>query len=173
VKDWANGPLNQSNDFLEPFSVNFFESVEGTAVDIQDTPDFAFFVKQGNDDLGVGAAVTGDVAGEMMNIRDDDRLTAQDAGPADTLVFFKDWAGQGTLVGPDDELAFAEEVEAGPEKVWHFVVQERRDAGQAGGFILRLEKELFELSVNSGVSLDQACRFVHGQSINRFDSLPI
>jgi hypothetical protein len=50
--------------------------------------------------------------------------------------------------------------------VWHFVVQEGGDTGQAGGFILCLKKELLELSVNSLVSFSQVSAFIHVQFLH-------
>lgn len=58
------------NDSLQPFTVCGVEGAEGGAVDIQDS-DYCITAEDGDYDLAVRGAAAGDVAGKLMDIRDD------------------------------------------------------------------------------------------------------
>jgi hypothetical protein len=83
----------QGDDFFEPSLINWSENVSHLTVHIQDSPSLPFFIDQGKDDLGIGAAVAGDMIRKFMNIRDDDWFFFKNTGPADPFSPLEDLTG--------------------------------------------------------------------------------
>ena len=57
------------HDFKKMLLVGLIEPTDGRAIDIQHADHFSIVMER-NDDLGIGCAVAGDVAGKLMNVID-------------------------------------------------------------------------------------------------------
>ena len=118
-------------DGFEAGAVDVVEVGEAVAVDVEDADDGAV-LKHRNDNLGAGEAAAGDVAGEGIDIGDDEGAGFGPCGAADTAAALDAGAGDGALEGTQVEpVGVVDEIEADPEEA-KGVVQGGGGVGQGG-----------------------------------------
>jgi len=113
--------LQQAQDAFQRLDVILIELGQLRRVDIQHSDD-VLALDQGEHDLALGAGVTGDVARELFDVGDNDRLGGAGAVKADAAAF-ENLASHRSLVGPHDQAVVGvDEVEASLEVVRHLVL---------------------------------------------------
>lgn len=121
--------LDGAGDFFEPAGVDVVKCGEVLAVDVKHADDIALGIVQGDDNLAAGEAAAGDVAGELLNVGDDDGAVllprcATHAAPVLDAV-----AGNGSLEWTEVQLVTLDEVEACPPPS-HGLVQQGGSVGK-------------------------------------------
>ena len=89
------------------------EAGEVGAVEVEHTEHTGVADEREND-FGLRGGVAGDVAGELVNVGDDDGLAALGGGAADATPESDADAGDFALKGAENEFAAAQEIKAGP-----------------------------------------------------------
>lgn len=109
---------------LQPFPVRFVEGILFAAVDIEHADDGSAVILQGYHYLRLRPRIACDMTGELMDVGHNNGLFPVDPGPADPGILLQPDAGQRTLVGAGEQRTIPQEVETGPEKIIHLVVQQ-------------------------------------------------
>ena len=110
-------PPGPSASLLEAGAVVGGEAVGVRRIEIEHA-ELAAGEGERNDDLAGGGGIAGDVTGELGHVGDDDGGPPCGGGAADTAAAGDAHAGGFALERPEDQLAAAPEVEAGPVEIW-------------------------------------------------------
>jgi hypothetical protein len=113
-------PLNQTCQLLQPHPVHIVKALELRTININnrhDAPLSSLPGEDGHDNLAFAVAVTRDVAGEGLDVRNELCLPRGSGGATHAAVEENGLAGNLALEGAEDEAARGggvEDVEAGP-----------------------------------------------------------
>ena len=159
----GEGAGEDVGELLEVEAVGVVEGVEAVAVDVEDGPGacviggLRYFVigglrgcvsgrgeEEGDYYLAAGLGAAGDVAGELLDVGDDDGASLLPGGAADAFAEGDVGAGDGALEGGEDELGAGDAVEARPPEA-EGVVEEGGGVGEEGGEIGGVGGELCDL----------------------------
>jgi hypothetical protein len=119
--------LEQRDDPLQTALIFLVERVEPIRVDVEDADQIVTGVEHGHDDLGLRIRIAGDVSGELMHVRNDERLSLRGGGPANALAHLDLQATDGPDVRADDQAIAGQAIKAGPEVVVEFVGEDGVD----------------------------------------------
>ena len=131
-------------DGLQPGLILFGEAAGPGAVDIENADDLPANA-QGNDDFGIGGAVTGDVAGEKMHVRHEPGLPLLHRRAADAAPDLDLDAGGLPLEGAEDKAAALHEIEARPVEILQPLKEKGRGVCEICDPVRHPVREGFEL----------------------------
>jgi hypothetical protein len=103
------------HDLFQVLLVYFVERVVLVAIHVEDGNELPGLTKDGHHNFTFGIGITGDMSGELVNVRHNERLLAAGARTAHTPVEGDVQAAQRALVRPNEQPVWSyPPVEAGP-----------------------------------------------------------
>src|SRR5580698_10310229 len=155
---------DEVHDALEPDAVGLGEIVRLVAVDVEDQPGPAVCDK-GYDDLGLRERAAGDVAGERVNVGNDDGLAPARRRAAYALAEGDRHAGERTLERAERQhVGRGGAVEADPMEAERFL-EDGSDIGEVGDQIVHARHHRLDLRQQGGVDLRARGPFGNVQSL--------